>query len=771
MSARSLLAHSAPTKGAAPQEYAEHTTNVRTLGEGHADAIQPYASASSGWGMWRRPVSTACEWHDLGKIDQENQEALHAGRGKRLPHDHIDAGVAYVLTEGDEAAAWLIRGHHRPGLPSEVIESSRATFMLRGERWEGDDDSKHSQLISRNNAQIVELTVRHRVAVGKKSEAARTSQALHGLAARFALGCLVDADHTDTARFDRKGPALVSKPAPTDPRWEERLVALRQFVAKKQAEGTGAPDRNLARQSLFIHCSETQTLDECIVSCDAAVGLGKTTAVLAYLLRQAMARDLRRIIIVAPFTDILSQTARNLRNAVVLDGETPEDVILEHHHRADFEDRNLRESAVTWDAPIILTTAVQFFETLGSNCPVALRKLHRLPGSGLFIDESHAALPYRMWPQCFEWLRELAKEWNCPTVLASGSQIKFWESPWGRPGLEPESIHIEDITPEDVRVFGRQQERSRVAIESIDPPLSCEDLANLTIERLNIDRPQLAILNTVHSSAGLASCISKRLDEDTGRALRNKRTLYLSTALTPAHRERVLEEVFRRAEEQERPAWVLVATSCVEAGVDISLHDGLREDASVASTIQTSGRINRNGEWKGSRLTRFRIADDPNLTPHPDLKLSADILRELSPYLEDGQLIAKHSTAEIATEAAKREVTEEGSERSALALTRAVKANDYPKISELCRVITNKTITVVANEAIKKDLEAGARVSSRDLLRHSVQLWPLRVESLGLEQIRLNGQPMELYYASESSYDDTVLGIGRALIDSQTSII
>ena len=762
------LAHSAPDSDSDPQRYCEHAANVRTLGDAYAEAVKGHAGRDSNWNKWQRPISVACEWHDLGKLDPDNQSALRKGRGTRLPYDHVDAGVAHVLSKGDEAAAWLIRAHHRPGLPSAVTESLRRAFTLRGERWEGDDDDKHRPLVTRNDAQLDALVASHRDALGQGTLLPEDTNPHHGLAARFALGCLVDADHTDSARFDAEGSDIVSPATEGDGKWSERLRALRNYVAGKQAEAKGDPERNAARQLLFDHCADDQPLADTLVTCDAAVGLGKTTAVLAYLLRQAIQRGLRRIIIVAPFTNILSQTAEVLREALLLDDENPDNVLLEHHHRAEFEDQALRASSVIWDSPIILTTAVQFFETLGSNSPTALRKLHRLPGSAIFIDESHAALPYRMWPQCFEWLKKLARDWNCPTVLASGSQIKFWESEWGRAGLTPGSVFIPDITPNDVASFGREQESSRVKLDAIERPITCEELSNRVTRRLEQGRPQLVILNTIHSTVGLADALSQRFDSEIPHDnLCSRRILHLSTALTPAHRERVLAEIARRMDDEVSPAWTLVATSCVEAGVNLDLHDGFREEASVTSAIQTSGRVNRNGNWKDSGLTRFRIADDPRFKPHPEFKLSASILRELAQYLEDEDPRSQHTIAKIATEAAKREVTRAGAEKSAAALVEAVRANDYPKIAELCRVIMNSTITVLADKSIKEAIEKGEKISSRHMLRHSLQLWPNRVDDLGLERIRSRSHKTDLFYASEASYDDSFLGIGKAILGAQ----
>ena len=118
-----------------------------------------------------------------------------------------------------------------------------------------------------------------------------------------------------------------------------------------------------------------------IVSCDAAVGSGKTTAVMAYLLRVAERKKLRHIFVVLPFTNIIQQSVDVYRKALVLAGEDPAEVVAEVHHRAEFQNPESREMSVLWDAPITVTTAVQFFETLAAHKP-AVAKTARTRGFG-----------------------------------------------------------------------------------------------------------------------------------------------------------------------------------------------------------------------------------------------------------------------------------------------------------------------------------------------------------------------------------------------------
>jgi CRISPR-associated endonuclease/helicase Cas3 len=228
--------------------------------------------------------------------------------------------------------------------------------------------------------------------------------------------------------------------------------------------------------------------------------------VAAYLIRRALADtpNLRRLIIVAPYTNILSQTAERLRKALVLPGERADEVIVEHHHRADFSERANRELAVLWQAPIVLTTAVSFFETLAACDPASLRKLHSLPGSAVFIDEAHAAIPTKLWPQNWKWLCELGTEWSCRFVFASGSLARFWE----HEDVLGSSTTLPELLPTTQANDVLDAERKRVRYERLGEGKA------LTVQELiqavkRTPGPRLVILNTVQNAAVVAKAMRK----------------------------------------------------------------------------------------------------------------------------------------------------------------------------------------------------------------------------------------------------------------------
>ncbi len=331
------------------------------------------------------------------------------------------------------------------------------------------------------------------------------------------------------------------------------------------------------RQDVYRACRGRPVQQgENTLSCDSPVGTGKTTAVMAHLLRVAAERGLRRIFVVLPFTNIIDQSVDVYRRALRLPDETESDmvsVVAAHHHRVDYESFELRHLAARWDSPIVVTTAVQFFETLAAKEPSSLRKLHQVAGSGIFVDEAHAALPPALWPQMLRWLRELCDDWSCHLVLASGSLARFWELPDFIPPREKRLIP-ELVTPE-VATRTKDFEGKRINLRTQSEKFSVPKLAEFVLGKPG---PRLVILNTVQSAAVFANY----LREDCKLGLNVE---HISTALTPLDRTKTVRRV-REHLASSRKDWCLVATSCVEAGVDFSFRSAFRESWGLVNLLQ-----------------------------------------------------------------------------------------------------------------------------------------------------------------------------------------
>jgi len=632
-------------------------------------------------------IRVAAEYHDLGKLDPENQEVLRGEHNApHLPIQHTEAGTAYLLNRLNLATgATLIRSHHI-GLPDFVAEQNRSeTEVLR----DGNAETRKHIDQTLDMLLLVHNSVRPTTIVNSS----KTIQGNAALFFRLALSCLVDADHFDTARHYNQD--LPKKGLPLHA--NKRLKLLDAYV--EHLKEIQQNKRTPLRTEVYQACCNANTSPN-MYACDSPVGTGKTTAVMAHLLNVAEKKKLRRVFVVLPFTNIIDQSVDVYRQALVGLNERREDIVAAHHHRAEFESPESRQYSFLWHAPIVVTTAVQFFETLASNQPTALRKLHNLPGSAIFIDEAHAALPSYLWPQAWLWLKELVANWGCHIVLGSGSLNRFWQ-------LEEFSnppIDLPELVSSQIRSSTISYEGNRIKYAHKSDPLG---LDGLTGWLKTLPGPRLLIVNTVQSAAVIADAI--RITE--GKSY----VEHLSTALCPRDRKITLDRVKNRLAKQTDENWTLVATSCVEAGVDLSFHTGLRERCSFNSLIQTGGRINREGKYKDSTVWDFKLRHNSLLINHKAFETSSRIL---------GELIAEQMIRpDLATEAMRREIRSDGLRQIGNEILSYERNLQFPQMAESFKVIDSETITVIVDENLKQKILKHEKIDFNEIQQLSVQIW------------------------------------------------
>jgi CRISPR-associated endonuclease/helicase Cas3 len=429
---------------------------------------------------------------------------------------------------------------------------------------------------------------------------------------------------------------------------------------------------------------------------------------MAHLLRTAATKNLRRVLVVLPFTNIIDQSVDVYRKALIRDAESPDDVVAAHHHRAEFDEPAARQYSFLWHAPIVVTTAVQFFETLAARRPAALRKLHQVPGSAIFIDESHAALAAHLWPQAWLWLEALVRDWNCHIVFGSGSLQNFWEN---EEFVHP-TVTLPHLVSPDVRARSADHEDRRVTPRTRPDAFDLEALAKFVKK---LEGPRLLIVNTVQSAAAIARHFAERFG--------GEHVEHLSTSLTPRDRKATLELVKLRLRQPNHRDWTLVATSCVESGVDISFRTGLRERCSLTSFLQIAGRVNRSNEYGQADVWDIQLRHDHLLRPHPAFEASARVLGEL---FNEGR-VSPH----FCTEALRREITQEGMPKKKEDILRAERNADFPSVEEFFRVITSDTLTAVVDPDLIRRLERGDKVARDELQAGSVQIWQARAHDWG----------------------------------------
>lgn len=686
-----MWAHS-PRRGQPGQPYAEHIRNVARGAVRRARLAGLYSG--NGATDFRQAVESAAWLHDLGKLDSAKQAVLAVESKNSLPPPpHEEAGVAWFVKNNDLWPAALVAAHHRGLFDGQEQRQRRNSIekppLLR---------NLEANVLSTVDAGLTTWLEGH-LKESCAIPAERTSSPPDQVTLRLSLSCLVDADHSDAAAHER---GCNGKGGPRR-RWAERLAQLTSYAEDLPK----VTDRDLRRQRFFEACSGGSFIER-IVRCEAPVGTGKTLGVMAHLLAHAKRESLRHIFVVLPFTNIIDQAVETYRKALVLEGEDPEEVVAALHHQVEFADIESREYAALWQAPIIVTTAAAFFETMAGAHPARIRKFHELPGSAIFLDEAHAALPAHLWDTAWNWLVTLTEHWSVRVVLASGSLFRFWEDGGYLSNEHPSSVP--EITPPGLHSELLAVEAARVQPQVAEGPLSLNALLNQLEGKSG---PGLLVVNTVRTAGSLGTLAKERGFD----------VLHLSTALAPADRQPIVHEIKRRLREEPDRNWLLVATSCVEAGMDFSFRRAYREASTVSSLIQVSGRVRRNEEsWPGE-LYCMQLTGE-GVTAHPQMLETAPNLVHM---IQHGRFTG------IPHEVIGREhagTLKSSMERRRAELCLLESECRYPEVQRQFRVIDADTRLVVVHEELCQLIMNGQKIRFREIVRGSVQIYASQIARL-----------------------------------------
>lgn len=535
--------------------------------------------------------------HDLGKYTDRFQRRLlgevpkidHATWGARIARERY-AGLGTLIAYG-------IAGHHA-GLANGGLGECRSSLRERLS-----DDYRESQLPPLLSDWEGEIELPGALTLPRSFTAVRERGAFQfALLARMIFSCLVDADFVDTDNYYR---ALEGR----DPRREGAGPTLAALRERLDVHLAGLPkDRgiNPLRAEILAHVRSGASRSPGLFSLTVPTGGGKTLASLAWALDHALENGLRRVIYVIPFTSIIEQTAGVFRQAF---GDLGEDAVLEHHSaffedpKAELQSKEKRRLAMeNWDAPVVVTTAVQFFESLFSDRPSQCRKLHNIAGSVVILDEAQT-LPLHLLRPCMQLLEELARNYRTSAVLCTATQPALRKEDGFPEGLE----NVHELAPDPPRLY---RALKRVNVRHVGP---LDDAA--LVEHLRQRAQVLCIVNNRRHARALFEAIA---DQPGAR--------HLTTLMHARHRRRVLDGV--RASLKAGEPCRLVSTSLIEAGVDVSFPAVLRAEAGLDSIAQAAGRCNRNAEWPIDD-SEVLVFASPDWAPPPDLKLFAEAFRQV----------------------------------------------------------------------------------------------------------------------------------------------
>ncbi|MFV2065644.1 MAG: CRISPR-associated endonuclease Cas3'' [Pirellulales bacterium] len=576
------------------------------------------AHAASAFGA-RDEARLAGLLHDLGKYADQFQNRLR--NPSAFPgRDHWTAGAAAALlidrsktqyVGRNTGVALAILGHHvgLRALPPSADELARDL---------ADEIGKPDLVTDSDVSRLLDRWQKDGFHIGDLCRGRKLSRdsAVAMLDVRMLFSALVDADFLETEAHFNGNTTQPRCPRPEGPPLGARNACQRVagFVAEKQRLANKPDAVQRIRTTLWDQCQAAATQPTGLFTLTAPTGAGKTLAMLGFALRHAIQHPhLRRVIVVLPFLNIIEQTAREYENLFGTRTDFPNHFVLEDHSLADSDEsvvtaqspkheqpsqdtvdestRLRRLLAENWDSPIILTTHVKCLESLMAHRPARCRKLHRLAGSVILFDEVQT-LPPKLAVPTLATLSRLADPdgpYRSTVVFATATQPAFehLDQPVRKlnpVGWQPRSVVPEhnltsmfDAASRRVRVEWRDQETVR--IEPLADELAANDHGQL-----------LCIVNLKRHAADLTEALRKRLGDKAAGTV-----FHLSTSLCPAHRRKVLDAVNERLRPKNNLPCRLIATQCVEAGVDLDFPVVYRAFAPLDAIAQAAGRCNRHG--------------------------------------------------------------------------------------------------------------------------------------------------------------------------------
>jgi len=561
--------------------------------------------------------------HDFGKYTRAYKDylrrALQGEKTTRGEVIHALQGAKYAAEKINDAAIVDIVGNviasHHNSLFDSIIDG-KSTLFVRTSKSE--DKLHYEEAKKQFSPAINEAELKAEIlnfCQASKTKKLSPHFMLH-LLTKALYSCLVDADRCDAAGI---------APNNTSPNWEKLVQQLENHLA----EFANKSFLDNIRKRISEQCQQGGSRQQNIYTLSVPTGGGKTLSSLRFALEHAREHNLKRIIYVIPYLSILDQTAKTMRCALAECDKKKgcsykekeqakceaylqtNEFVFEHHSNIEVPEKDDAEEqydllASRWDSPIVLTTMVQFLETIYSNKASKLRKFHNMSESVLIFDEIQA-LPIRcthLFNGAVNFLQTFGKS---TILLCTATQPHLHKT--DRPVLLPNKPDIVSITQEESRIF------ERVCIEDkTQPAMDHEQIATLVKTQIEHGKSTLVILNTKDDAHG----VYKHCESiECGKAL-------LTTYLCPAHRLNILERLKANLNPENKRLTLCISTQLIEAGVDISFDCVIRAEAGLDSIIQAAGRCNRNKETPAPQSVFVVDVKNEKLDYLPEIKEGKD---------------------------------------------------------------------------------------------------------------------------------------------------
>lgn len=534
-------------------------------------------------------AKAAALYHDFGKGRAAFQEYMQHG-GKSPGHSIYGAQEAYQLYRNCLPAAELlsncIMAHH--GRLRDFLSPDGEVPLLDRLSQQLPDSPDCAAFGDTISAQA--LLSEMRTLLEKAPDKAFALSML----TRLVYSCLVDADRLDAYLFESD-----TEYRPEQPDWAAMLACLERRLAGFFADSPIA----VLRQSISNQCALSGLRERGIYQLSAPTGSGKTLSSLRFALTHAKKHGMGRIVYITPYLSILEQTAASIREA--LPGF--EEAVLEHHSRIlPDEEGYYKLHTDRWDSPIILSSMVQFLESVFSSRGSDLRKLHNMADSVIIFDEIQT-LPVKCTHLFNSAINFLHRVCASTVLLCTATQ----------PLLDQVERRVLLSATPSIADCGGFPERTRIQSALRPAGYSHEALAAFVLQKHR--QSTLVIVNTKAAAAALVGALKEK----------GQTPWHLSTHMCPAHRDTVLSEIRRRLDPKNPMPVLCVSTQLIEAGVDLSCECVIRDIAGLDSIWQAAGRCNRHGEMGEVKDVFVVNIMGENLSKLPDIKIGADVTRRL----------------------------------------------------------------------------------------------------------------------------------------------
>ncbi|RAV01293.1 CRISPR-associated helicase/endonuclease Cas3 [Paenibacillus sp. YN15] len=580
--------------------------------------------------------------HDMGKNTPSFKRYIQLATAdpdhppRRGSVDHSTAGGRWVYQRychdaaspvSRIAAEWIancVISHHQ-GLRDYLGPEASSPFLDRVlEKKDGMEEYEQAvaAFVSRYDLEKLDqyfaLAVAELEEIIRKVKANRLKPIIYSLLNKYLFSCLLDADRSDTRQFEEGK----KEPWEKDNRWFFAQSYERVLQRLNEMNGGEAADKpiNRLRSQMSQQCEEFAVHPSGIYTLSIPTGGGKTLASLRYALKHALAHGRERIIYIVPYTTIIEQNAKEVRDIL-----QDEEHILEHHsnilddqdtdtNKSDYLVRKERLSLIrdNWDSPIIFTTMVQFLNTIYAKGTRNTRRLHRLCNAVIIFDEVQAVPPkcISLFNAALNFLHVLG---NSSILLCTATQpaLHFVKNRLQMPEQAEIIQNREEVSDQ----FKRVELINRVTSAGWDT----EELTQFIQERMMEVRSTLVVLNTKSAVRKLYTHLTKESGADEEELL----IVHLSTNMCPAHRREVLEKVNKALDPKNPKRIICISTQLIEAGVNVSFQCVIRSLAGLDSIAQAAGRCNRHGEVLSREVYMIRSAEE-KLSKLPHIKIGAE---------------------------------------------------------------------------------------------------------------------------------------------------